>query len=406
MKIMLIVNTDGALYRFRKPIIKALVAEGHEVVTLSSQSTYFEDLIALGVRPRALEFFRHSVSPFQNISLGVRIFRCIREEAPDVVHNFTHKPAIFGSIAAWLCKTPGLFVTITGLGTLFSNEDIKSKTLRFLLLIQYRIALRIVTNVFFQNPDDMEMFVKLKIVDARKAILTNGSGIDLEEFFMPTIEEVEASRQHLGKCIGLDVGARKVVLFTARGVREKGLFDFYEAARRIHTLEPGKYAFVHLGLIDTASSGFISNESVMEYARNCGVSYLGFVENIRDYIVASDIMVLPSVYREGTPRSLIEALALGKPIVTTDTPGCRETVVDGWNGFLCEGGNASSLVSKILMIDEKFLHLANHRSRWLCQTKYDSNLLVGTTLERYEASLGKRQILSTKGAAKSLPHDA
>ena len=121
MKIMLIVNTDGALYRFRKPIIKALVAEGHEVVTLSSQSTYFEDLIALGVRPRALEFFRHSVSPFQNISLGVRIFRCIREEAPDVVHNFTHKPAIFGSIAAWLCKTPGLFVTITGLGTLFSN---------------------------------------------------------------------------------------------------------------------------------------------------------------------------------------------------------------------------------------------------------------------------------------------
>ncbi len=391
---MLIVNTDGALYRFRKPIIKMLVDEGHEVVTISSESSYFGKLTALGVRPRALEFLRHSVSPFHNIVLGVRLYRYIREEAPDIVHNFTHKPAIFGSIAAWFCKTQGIFVTITGLGSLFSNNNNKSKILRFLLLLQYRIALQFVTNVFFQNPDDMEMFLTQKIINIRKAILTNGSGIDLNEFYMPTAEEVKANRQRLGECIGSDVGGRKIVLFTARGVREKGFFEFYEASRRISALEPGQYIFVHLGLIDSESSEFITGEAVSEYAKDCGVFYLGFVENIRDYIVASDIMVLPSVYREGTPRSLIEALSLGKSIITTDRPGCRETVVDGWNGFFCEGNNVNSLVSKILMVDDKFMQNAIARSRRLCQKKYDSELIVGNTLRSYKASLNQRKNFS------------
>lgn len=385
MKILLIVNTDGALFRFRKPIIKELVAKGHEVVTLSSQSTYFEDLRALGVRPISLEFFRHSVSLLKNLFLGAHIYNIIEKEAPDIVHSFTHKPAIFGSIAARLCNIPGIFVTITGLGTLFSNTGIKSRVLRFLLLVQYRVALRFVSKVFFQNPDDMEMFLKFNIVDTKKAILTNGSGIDLNEFFMPSADEVEVNKHYIEERIGCDLKSRKIVLFTARGVREKGFFDFYEAARKIHVIEPDKYIFIHLGLIDTATSKFISNESVMHYAVSCGVYYLGFVENIRDYILASDIMVLPSVYREGTPRSLIEALALGKSIVTTDSPGCRETIVEGWNGFFCKGGNPDSLVSRILMINDEFLRNATLRSRRLCQSKYDSKILVRTTLDCYEA---------------------
>lgn len=386
MKVLLIVNTDGALFRFRKPIIKELVAKGYEVVTLSSQSTYFDDLRALGVRPISLEFFRHSVSLLKNLFLGARIYHCIKNEAPDVVHSFTHKPAIFGTIAAWLCNTPGIFVTITGLGTLFSNEDSKSRILRFFLLIQYRIALRFVSRVFFQNPDDMEMFLQFNIVDAKRATLTNGSGIDLNEFCMPSADEVEVNRHHIEERIGCNLNSRKVVLFTARGVREKGFFDFYEAARKIHVIEPDKYIFIHLGLIDTASSGFISIDSVLQYAVSCGVYYLGFVENIRDYVSVCDIMVLPSVYREGTPRSLIEALALGKSIVTTDTPGCRETVVEGWNGFFCKGGNPDSLVSRILMINDEFLRNATLHSRRLCQSKYDSKILVRTTLDCYEAS--------------------
>ncbi len=401
MKVMLIVNTDGALYRFRKPIIKALIKEKHEVVTLSSESTYFEPLISMGARPRSLEFFRHSTSLFRNFLLVARIYRCIKEEAPDIVHNFTHKPAIFGSIAAWLNNTRGIFVTITGLGTIFSNHDFKSHVLRFILLFQYRIALRFVTNVFFQNPDDMEMFIRKKVVDRSKAILTNGSGIDLNEFFMPTADEVERSRLHMAKYIGTNIHSRKVIIFTARGVREKGFFEFYEAARQINMLEPDNYIFIHLGLIDTASSGFISNNDVAEYARACGVSYLGFVENVRDYIIASDIMVLPSVYREGTPRSLIEALALGKAIVTTDMPGCRETVIESWNGLLCQGGDASSLVSKILMIDDAFLQNASVRSRRLCEEKYDSKMLVTTTLSLYDAALSANKAHNVAGFGNS-----
>lgn len=391
MKVMLIVNTDGALYRFRKPIIKALIEQKHEVVTVSSESTYFDSLRAIGVRPRSLDFSCHSTSLLRNFILGLHIYRSIKEEVPDIVHNFTHKPAIFGSIAAWLNRTSGIFVTITGLGTIFSNNDLKSRMLRLFLLFQYRIALRFVTNVFFQNPDDMEMFLKKKIVNRNKAILTNGSGIDLTEFSMPSAQEVEKERQNLGKRIGKNIGERKVILFTARGIREKGFFEFYDAARQINMLEPDRYFFIHLGLIDTKLLSIISNNNVAEYARECGVYYLGFAENIRDYIIASDIMVLPSVYREGTPRSLIEALALGKAIVTTDMPGCRETVVDGWNGFLCKSSDASSLASRIMMINDTFLHYASERSRQLCEQKYDAKMLVDTTLGKYKTSIVSRR---------------
>jgi N,N'-diacetylbacillosaminyl-diphospho-undecaprenol alpha-1,3-N-acetylgalactosaminyltransferase len=150
-----------------------------------------------------------------------------------------------------------------------------------------------------------------------------------------------------------------------------------------------EFVFIHLGLIDTASAGFLSGDSIKDYAAKSGVFYLGFVENIRDYISASDIMVLPSIYREGTPRSLIEALALGKVIVTTDMPGCRETVIDGWNGFFCKGGDINSLVSKILAIDNKFILQATERSRNLCLVKYDSTLLIEKTLACYKDSLKK-----------------
>ena len=388
MKCLLIVNTDGALYRFRKPIIKSLVARGDEVVTLSSKSSYFPDLITLGARPLELNFERHSVSVLKDIALAVRIYRNIKKESPDVVHNFTHKPAIYGTIASWLAKTPGIFVTITGLGTLFSNDDVRSKLLRLVLLLQYRVALKLVTKVFFQNPDDMALFIKDRIVDRSKAALTNGSGIDIDEFCLPPPSDISEKRKYIFDATGIDIDNKLVVLFTARGVREKGFFDFYEAAQLIHTIEPGKYVFIHLGLIDTFSSGFITDSSIREYAEKCGVCFLGFVENVRDYIVGSDIMVLPSVYREGTPHSLIEALALGKPIVTTKMPGCRETVVDGWNGFLCEAGNVVSLASSILRVDDQLIRSSYQRSRRLCVVKYDAKTLIDITLSSYDATLG------------------
>lgn len=382
MKILMIVNTDGALYMFRKPIIQKLIKMGYEVISISSESRYFLWIKELGAKPMALDFSRHSVSPTRNLCLLIKLYRLIKTQRPDVVHSFTHKPAIYGTIAAWLAGVDKIFITITGLGTLFMRNDLKTKFLRKLLLLQYKFALRFAKTVFFQNPDDMDYFITRRIMNPQQAFLTNGSGLDLEEYAMPSHDDIVSAKFKLSEELKLDIAGRKVVLFPARGVREKGFYEFYEAAKIVNNLEPDKYLFIHLGLVDSESSSQISKNGIDIFASNCGVQYLGFKDNIKFYMQASDIVVLPS-YREGTPRSLIEALAFGKVILTTDAPGCRETVVDGWNGFLCKIGDVNSLVAKMLAIDNSFIEMARPRSRKYCEKKYDVSLLVDKTIESY-----------------------
>ena len=383
MKILMICNTDGALYLFRKPIIKQLIASGHELVSISSSSRYIQLLNTLGVKTLILDFARHSVSPLKNLVLMLDLWRMVNNEKPEIVHNFTHKPAIYGSIAARLCGVKKIVVTITGLGTLFINEDLKSRILRKLLVMQYRVALSLVDTVFFQNPDDMDYFVAHKIIRKERAVLTHGSGIDLDEFPQPSNADVSNAKQILAEELGIDLQGKMVVLFPARGVPEKGFFEFYDAAKIISERLPGQYVFVHLGLVDQASLQHLSLDGIEKYAQDCGVRYLGFKDNIGDYMLAADIVSLPS-YREGVPRSLIEALALGKVIVTTDAPGCRETVVDGWNGYLCEPRSVESLVGKNLLVDDDLCQLAVERSRQYCEQKFDSKWLVELTISHYQ----------------------
>jgi len=383
-KVLMIVNTDGALYIFRMPIIRKLILLGHQVVSISSKSGYFHLLEKIGVKPIALDFFRHSVSPVQNLSLIIRLFRLIKQQSPDVVHNFTHKPAIYGTVAAWLAGVRRIYVTITGLGILFVNNDLKSCVFRELLILQYRIALRLVHTVFFQNSDDRNYFLHRRILNREQAILTNGSGIDLEEFGVPGEVERKRARAMLSAELGQDLAQRQVVLFPARGVREKGFFEFYEAARMLSEHAPTRFVFLHLGLVDQAVPGHVSHHGIDALAEQSHVYYLGFKDNIRDYMMASDIVALPSYYREGVPRSLIEALALGRTIVTTDAPGCRETVIDGWNGYFCEPRSAESLAAQLEKATPAFCAVSFERSRKLCEDKFDARRLVQVTLDRYE----------------------
>lgn len=384
-KILLICNTDGALFVFRKPIIRELIDSAETVETISDRSQYFEPLRTMGVNAHELSFARHSVSPLQNAILITKLRKMVRAIAPDIVHNFTHKPAIYGSLAARMAGVHRIYVTITGLGTLFTNNDIKSRALRELLILQYRIAMRFVHTVFFQNPDDRDYFLQRKIVRSEQVVLTSGSGIDLEEFGAPTGEECEHARTMLSAELGMSLENRQVVLFPARGVRDKGFFEYYEAAKQLTKHDPSRFVFLHLGLVDEAVQGHISRDGIEAFARKCGVRYLGFKHNIRDYMMASDIITLPS-YREGVPRSLIEALALGRTIVTTDAPGCRETVVDGWNGFLCLPRDPVSLAMQLERATSDFCAAAASKARKLCEDKFDARHLVKVTLERYEQS--------------------
>ena len=379
----MVVNTDGALYIFRKPIIEKLVSEGHEVVTITPESRYFERIRSLGARPIALEFSRESTAIHGNLCLFKRLRALIEEERPDIVHSFTHKPAIFASIAARFAGVKKIFVTITGLGNLFVRNDLKTRILRIALLLQYKFALRYADTVFFQNPDDMAYFEKFRIVPRGRSFLTPGSGLDLQEFELPPPEKVISARNRLAEEVGVNLAKRRVVLFPARGTPEKGFFEFYEAAKIINQIAPDTYIFLHLGLVDSQGSWHFSKEGLTKYAKECGVYYLGFKDDIQTYMCAADIVALPSKYREGTPRSLIEALGLGKVIVTTGMPGCRETVIEGWNGFLCKPGDVHGFVSKILAVDEKLISQAPRRSRNFCEVKYDANILVDQTFRRY-----------------------
>lgn len=385
MKLLYICNTDGALFVFRGPLITKLISKNNSVISISGKSHYYEKLKNFGVITHQLDFARHSVSPFQNIRLLLKLCRMVRTIAPDIVHNFTHKPAIYGSIAAYAAGIRRIFVTITGLGTLFINNDLRSRLLRELLILQYRVAMRFVHTVFFQNPDDRDYFIQRKIVRPQQAVLTNGSGIDLDEFHLPSKVEKDQARSMLANELNEDLTSRQVVLFPARGIREKGFFEYYEAAKLLTERSPERFIFLHLGLVDEVVQGHISLVGIEEFASQCGVRYLGFKHNIRDYMAASDIVTLPS-YREGVPRSLIEALALGKAIVTTDAPGCRETVIDGWNGYLCKPMDATSLAKQIEKASILFCKTATNNSRKLCEEKFDVKLLLKTTLSCYNQS--------------------
>lgn len=383
MRVVMVCNSDGALYFFRRPIIEALVRQGHQVFTISPESRYFEGLRAIGAVPIERNFSRHSTDVLGNLKLMFGIWQALKRLRPDVVHSFTHKPAIYASIAARLLGVRRIFVTVTGLGTLFTQSNFGTTLLRTALLLQYGVALWFVRRTFFQNPDDCQYFVSRRLVAASKAVVTNGSGIDLDLYKLPGKEDVAAARLQVGTELGLSFAGRKVVLFPARGVKDKGFFEFYEAARLLSKDAGNDYAFLHLGFIDEESTRGIGASSVAEFAKACGVLHLGFKEDIRPYLACSDIVVLPS-YREGTPRSLIEGLAFGKVIITTDAPGCKETVVEGWNGYLCPVGDAISLAHKIDGVSAAFTEAARDRSRKLCEEKYDSRKLVDLTMACYE----------------------
>lgn len=382
----MICNTDGALYVFRKPIIEALLARGIGVSTVSGVSTYIDGLERMGVKARGIEFQRHSVSLFSNARLLFKLIECIRSEVPDIVHCFTHKAAIFGTLAARICGVKKIFVTVTGLGTLYAKDSLRNRVLRHALRLQYRFAMRFASVVFFQNPDDREEFIASKIIEPGKVRLTAGSGIDSSVIRPVTEQQRAGARALLAAETGPLDESILVVLLPARAVAEKGVAEFYQAAMHLNETCGERYRFVHIGLIDDLSQGAFSAANIRETARKHGVHFLGFKDNVIDYLSASDIVALPS-YREGMPRSLLEALALGKIIVTTDAPGCRETVRDGWNGVLCIPGDSASLSSAISRA-AKIGEVAGRRSRELAEKKFDNRLLVELTLTEYGVHRG------------------
>lgn len=369
MKIVIISNTLWSIYNFRNGLVKALISGGHELFCVGKIDQAQHQLEGLGCKvvPWGLE--ARGTNPFLELLSILKILFILKNLNPDVILTYTIKPNIYLGLLNWFLGKR-LISNITGLGFGFVN----GKILKYFLTSLYRVSLKKHEKVFFQNHDDYELFIRSGIVDSSKADVLPGSGINLEQFVYS-----EPPR--------LDVGAFRFI-FVGRLLREKGIFELLEAFRLVKK----SYPLVSLSIIGApAKSNLEGIDSVDSLTNISGLVVTSFVENVKEYLRSSHCVILPS-YREGVPRSLLEAAAIGRPIITTDSVGCREVVVDGVNGFLCKPKDVESLVAameKILSMSYEELVEMGKRGREKVEREFDERIVI----QKYMDIIEKRKKL-------------
>lgn len=386
--IFLIANSDGALFNFRETLIRKLVLEGNKVITISGSSpegSYKSKIEELGVDKHfELNFSGNKASLIPFLSLILSINKLIKKFNPEIVHCYTHKGCIAGSFATLLSRKNSirLIFTITGLGRLFSSNSYINRFLRQLVTMLYRIICKRTHSVFFQNPDDASYFNSKCSLDRKKIIIVGGSGVDLNKFDAAGDYNLDLKSSIYSNSINPE-DHKITVLMLGRGMVEKGFFEYYEAAKFISNIFPNKYLFIHAGSIDDDVLAKLDGSSIELFASSHSVKFLGFRRDSAALLFNSDIVVHPSYYREGVPRSLIEALAMDKTIITCDTVGNREVLVDAWNGFFCEPKNHQSLISSIFKADDSFRFKSVGRSLSLAKAKFDVEMIDSIVIQAY-----------------------
>ncbi len=335
MKIVVVGGYAPALIGFRGPFLKALVEKGHEVVAVADAAPpeLVQQIESLGVRFRAVPVRRNEVTLTSDLRLLAALFRIFREERPDLFFGYMHKPVIFGTWAAVLAGVKRRVSMVTGLGYPWEADTPRHLQFRRLLSALYRVAFWFNESVIFHNPDDRAVMVDAGLLPARKAVVVNGSGINLS--FYP--ERPQPAR------------APMRFLMVSRLVASKGVYEYVEAARLVRQQYPD-VIFDLVGPTDTHPQAVKLCE-VEAWQREGTIRYHGQQSDVKPFLEACSVYVLPS-HAEGTPRSVLEAMSVGRAIITTDTRGCRETVVDGVNGFLVPLKDAEGFARAIIRFIE------------------------------------------------------
>lgn len=365
LRVVISLNSSWNLVNFRSGLIRALVQAGHEVIAVAPRDEYSDRLPALGCKYLPLAMDAKGKNPVKELMLVLRYIRLFKANRPDIFLGYTIKPNIYGSLAARLCGVK-VINNIAGLGISFQSRTLFTRFLERL----YRLALSSSARVFFQNEDDMGQFVRLGIVQPKLVDRLPGSGVDLHRFPATPLLPREADRPFR-------------FLVISRMLWSKGIGEFVEAARRLK-VQHADVEFCLLGFLDVQNPDAISRATMDEWVAEGVVNYLGSTDKVSDEIAAADCVVLPSFYPEGVPRSLLEAAAIGRPIVTTDTVGCREVVEPGTNGFLCLPRDAVDLADKldrILSMSQLQLMEMGRASRRLAETKFDEQIVIRRYLE-------------------------
>lgn len=360
MRFAFITSQAFSVSNFRGPLIKDLVSRGIEVLAIAPD--YDEEtrgsVSALGAVPIDCSFSRTGMNPFSDGLDTLRLAMLLRRLKPDLTLVYFIKPVIFGTLAAWLAGVPRRVAMIEGLGYVFtsstSREPMRRKVLRSLVSRLYRFALARADKIFFLNSDDIDQFVGADLVQESKVIKLGGIGVDLAEwpFMEPVTQPV-------------------TFLLAARLLREKGIVEYVEAARLVKTRHP-EIRFVLLGGIDP-NPGSLGQLEVKAWVAEGLVEWPGHVA-VKPWLAQTSVYVLPSYYREGVPRSTQEAMAMGRAVITTDAPGCRETVQAGVNGFLVPVRDVSALANAMLKFVETpgLIKSMGLESRRLAEDRFDA----------------------------------
>jgi glycosyltransferase involved in cell wall biosynthesis len=338
MKIIVFVNTAWNLVNFRAGLIRALVAQGHVLVAVAPHDEYATKLTDLGCRFVPLPMDNKGTNPVKDLLLFFRFLKILQCERPDVLLGYTVKPNVYGSLAANVLGIP-VVNNIAGLGVIFIKNDWLVRLVRCL----YRIALSSSIKVFFQNNDDRTMFINSNIVRTDVTDLLPGSGVDLIHF------SFDATESSLSLAAANDKSKFRFLLI-ARMLWDKGVGEYVTATKLLKVSHPDVECCL-LGFLDVKNPSAITRTEMDDLVSQ-GMIYLGTSDDVRTEIQIADCIVLPSYYPEGTPKSLLEAAAMGKPIITTDAAGCRDVVDDGMNGYLCKVRDAEDLAEKMMRMIE------------------------------------------------------
>ena len=374
VKVVIALNSAWNLLNFRSGLIRALVAKGHTVVLAAPADENVAALEAMGARFVDTPMSSHGTNPLADLALLLRLFSLLQRERPDALLAYTAKPNVYGSLAARCLGVPAIN-NIAGLGSVF----IKGGFLAGILKRLYRIALARSHRVFFQNSDDLELFLEHGLVMRERTALLPGSGVDLQKFkpaSLPSLQKTGTQQDGASR--------RFVFLLVARMLKDKGVHEYVQAARWLKASHPHVECAL-LGPVDGGNPTAVSAAQMKAWLDEGCVTYWGSSDDVRVQIALADCVVLPS-YREGTPRSLLEAAAMARPLIATDVPGCREIVRHGTNGLLCKPREPRSLHQRMLDmigLSGTSLHQMGQAGRLLVQTQFDEQFVI----EKYLKSL-------------------
>jgi len=360
MRIAIVLNTSWNIVNFRMNLIRSLLAEGYEIHTIAPVDDYTHQLTEAGCKHHPLRMDSRGANPIKDFALIIELFSIYRRIKPDVILHYTIKPNVYGSIAAALLKIP-VVNNVCGLGTVF----LKNNPVSAIAMVLYKVSFRFPKKVYFQNPDDLKLFVERKLVPANTVDLLPGSGIDLQKF----------------KPISFQRNKQFTFLLISRLITDKGVLEYIDAVRKLRA-EGMDARFQILGAKDPEHKRGIKIEIINEWITSGIIEYLGTTSDVRQFISNADCIVLPS-YREGAPRTLLEAASSSKPIIATNVPGCNHVVNDRFNGLLCNLKDSDDLAEKMrtmsLFSNEELIAMGKN-GRLKMEKEFDESIVINKYL--------------------------